>query len=43
MEVRRKKKIAFSMGLHARLGVDSIVARLDPEILKMVFEVGGIE
>jgi hydroxypyruvate isomerase len=37
-EQRRKKCIAFAMGHHKRLGSDSMMARLEPEVLRMILE-----
>ncbi|KAJ1468254.1 hypothetical protein T484DRAFT_1920632 [Baffinella frigidus] len=37
-ELRGAKCVAFAMGLHDRLGVDSIVRWLDPETLRMVLQ-----
>ena len=37
-EVSRKKCIAFAMGHHSRLGKNSMMARLDPEVLRMVID-----
>ena len=42
MEIRRQKTLALAMGLHSRLGVDSIVSNLDPELLQMIFVVGEL-
>ncbi len=42
MEIRQKKSLALAMGLHRRLGVDSIVSQLDPELLQMIFVVGEL-
>jgi hypothetical protein len=42
MEIRRQKSLALAMGLHRRLGVDSIVSNLDPELLQMIFVVGEL-
>ena len=35
-ELARDKCVAFAMGHHARLGKESIMARVDPEVLRMV-------
>lgn len=43
METRRKKKVAVAMGLHKKLGVNSILACIDQEILRMVFDSGNME
>ena len=42
MEFRREKKMAVAMGLHSRLGVDSALACIDPEILHMIFVAGEV-
>jgi hypothetical protein len=36
--VLKEKSVAFAMGHHKRLGVDSLMARLDPEVMRMVLE-----
>ena len=37
-EIDRQKCVAFAMGHHKRLGVNSLMAQMDPEVLRMVLE-----
>jgi hypothetical protein len=43
VETRQTRKIAVAMALHARLGEKSLLARVDEELLRMIFNVGNIE